>query len=719
MQQGDARLLTLNGAASSEHRGGNVRLRAGGDEPGNEGDVADVPQPSYGSATNGLHESGASSAGSKWLDVEGQNRILEMMTQGVSLADGLELLVRSVETQSANRLRASILLLDAAGTHLRHGAAPSLPDAYNAAIDGLAIGPNAGSCGTAAYTGVPVVVSDIATNPLWTDYKDLALPHGLRACWSMPILSAAGGILGTFAIYYDEPRSPSNDDQRLIVFAARTAALLIERQRADAALAESERRFRAMIDALPAAIYTTDADGLLTHFNPAAVAFSGRTPVLGSDHWCVSWKLYYPDGTPMAHDECPMAIAIKEGRVIQGVEAIAERPDGSRVWFMPYPTPLRDPAGQIVGGINMLIDITERKRTEEMRARLAAIVESSDDAIVSKDLNGVIMSWNAGAERVFGYTADEAVGQPITILIPPDRLDEEPEILGRIRQGDRIDHFETVRQRKDGTLLDISLTVSPIVDGHGRVVGASKIARDITERRALERQKDAFLGIAAHELRTPVTGIKAYTQLLARRLRKAGDTSSAETLDKLDAQADRLTGLIGDLLDVTRIEGGMLPLRLAPFDLDALLCEVIDEAQRTTLQHQIVSELVAPVTIVGDRDRIGQVVMNLLTNAIKYSPQAERVIVRSALDGETVVVAVQDFGIGIPKQDQPRIFERFYRVAAASRAGYAGMGLGLNIASEFVKRHGGTISVESEEGEGTTVTVSLPVAGPCDDDAVI
>jgi PAS domain S-box-containing protein len=424
-----------------------------------------------------------------------------------------------------------------------------------------------------------------------------------------------------------------------------------------------------MIDALPAAIYTTDAEGWLTHFNPAAVAFAGRVPELGSDRWCVSLKLFYADGTPMPHDECPMAIAIREGRVVHGVEAIAERPDGSRVWFVPYPTPLKSPDGQVSGGINMLIDITERKRTEEMRARLAAIVESSDDAIVSKDLNGVIMSWNAGAERVFGYTADEAIGQPITILIPPERLDEEPEILGRIRQGERIDHFETVRQRKDGTLLDISLTVSPIVNGHGTIVGASKIARDITERRALERQKDAFLGIAAHELRTPVTGIKAYTQLLARRLRRAGDTSSAETLDKLDAQADRLTALIGDLLDVTRIEGGMLPLRPAPFDLDTLLHEVIDEAQRTTSRHRIVAELATPVTIVGDRDRIGQVVMNLLTNAIKYSPEANRVLVRSKLDGENVVVAVQDFGIGIPKQDQPRIFERFYRVASASRAG--------------------------------------------------
>ena len=191
-------------------------------------------------------------------------------------------------------------------------------------------------------------------------------------------------------------------------------------------LRESERRFREMIDALPVAIYTTDSQGRLTHFNPAAVEFSGRVPELGTDRWCVSWKLYYPDGTPMVHGECPMAIALKEGRVVPGSEAITERPDGKRIWFEPYPTPLRDGQGRITGGINMLVDITDRKQAEEARARLAAIVESSADAIISKDLNGIIQSWNSGAERLFGYTAQEAIGQPVTILIPPDYLDEEP-----------------------------------------------------------------------------------------------------------------------------------------------------------------------------------------------------------------------------------------------------------------------------------------------------
>jgi PAS domain S-box-containing protein len=252
--------------------------------------------------------------------------------------------------------------------------------------------------------------------------------------------------------------------------------------------AELERgRFREMIDALPAAVYTTDAEGRLTHFNPAAVKFSGREPQLGSDQWCVTWKLFYPDGRPMPHDECPMAIALKEGRIIEGVEAIAERPDGTRRWFTPYPTPLRDSQGNIIGGINMLLDITERKEAERITSLLSAIVSSSDDAIISKNLDGTITTWNKGAEQIFGYTAHEAVGQNITLIVPWEHRAEEEGILRRLAQGGRFDHFETVRRRKDASTLDVSLTISPIRDSNDRVIGASNVARDITERKRAEQ----------------------------------------------------------------------------------------------------------------------------------------------------------------------------------------------------------------------------------------
>src|SRR5438045_1143930 len=243
---------------------------------------------------------------------------------------------------------------------------------------------------------------------------------------------------------------------------------------------------RAILEALPAAIYTTDAEGRITSFNDEAVRFSGRVPQLGSDSWCVTWKLYWPDGTPLPHDQCPMAIALREGRPVRGVSAIAERPDGTRVHFMPYPTPIKDANGKVIGAVNMLVDITEQKRAEEAQARLAAIVASSVDAIFSTSLNGGIQTWNRGAERLFGYSAAEALGQPVMLIIPEDRRAEEEMVLARVGRGDTVDHFETVRRGKDGRLIEISLTVSPIRDARGSVVGASKIARDISERKRMD-----------------------------------------------------------------------------------------------------------------------------------------------------------------------------------------------------------------------------------------
>ncbi len=253
------------------------------------------------------------------------------------------------------------------------------------------------------------------------------------------------------------------------------------------ALRASEEHFSKLIQGLPAAVYTTDAAGRITFYNEAAAELWGCRPELGKSEFCGSWKLYRPDGTPLPHDECPMALTLREQRPIRGIEAVAERPDGTRVPFMPYPTPLFDASGTMTGAVNMLLDLTERNRAAQIAQHLASIVENSDDAILTKDLEGVITSWNKAAERLFGYTARETVGRPVTMLIPPERHDEEPAILQRLRRGERIDHYETVRRRKDGALIDISLTVSPLRDAQGGITGASKIARDITERKRAEQ----------------------------------------------------------------------------------------------------------------------------------------------------------------------------------------------------------------------------------------
>jgi len=247
-----------------------------------------------------------------------------------------------------------------------------------------------------------------------------------------------------------------------------------------------ERSFRQVLEALPAAVYATDAEGRLSYFNSACAQLSGRVPELGSDRWCTAWKLFHADGRPMPYDESPMATALRGELASASAELHAQRPDGERISMTAHPVLLRDEHGKVLGAVHMLVDTTARARGDAAGAFLAAIVASSDDAIITKSLDGVITTWNAGAERLFGYAAAEAIGRPITMLIPPDRLDEEPRIIERLRRGERVDHFETRRMRKDGALLDISLTISPVRDSHGNVIGASKVARDVTQRKRTE-----------------------------------------------------------------------------------------------------------------------------------------------------------------------------------------------------------------------------------------
>jgi PAS domain S-box-containing protein len=296
-------------------------------------------------------------------------------------------------------------------------------------------------------------------------------------------------------------------------------------RKAGEALFRGDAYFQQVLDLLPAAVYITNASGLITYYNEAAAALWGHHPQLGVSEWCGSWKLYWPDGRPLPHDQCPMALALREKRPIRGMEAVAERPDGVRVPFIPYPTPLYDASGELVGAVNMLVDITDRKRAEQSAQQLAAVVEFSDDAILTKDLDGVITSWNRGAERLFGYKAGEAVGRPITtILIPLDRLDEEREILGRIRRGEHVDHYETIRRCKDGSLLDISLTVSPLKDAAGKIIGASKIARDITERRQAQERQKLLINEIQHRIKNTLATVQA---IATQTLRSSPDEREA------------------------------------------------------------------------------------------------------------------------------------------------------------------------------------------------
>lgn len=503
-----------------------------------------------------------------------------------------------------------------------------------------------------------------------------------------------------------------------------------------------DRQFRAMIDALPAAIYTTDAEGRLTHFNPAAVKFSGRVPELGSDRWCVSWKILQPDGTPIPHEQCPMAVALKEGRIIEGAECIAERPDGTRIWFTPHPSLLRDASGKVVGGINMLVDITERKQAERAKALLAAIVDSSDDAIISKNFDGIITSWNKSAERMFGYTAAEAIGKPIMLLIPPELCGEEEDIIARLRRGERVDHFETTRVRKDGSTLDVSLTISPVRDSTGRVVGASKVARDITERklaeRALRESEEKFRRLSESldvevrgrtgELETRNTNmLKQSEQLrdLSRRLLQAQDEerrhiarelhdSAGQTLAVLEMQvsqclqaaqqcaphlakdAEETQQLVRQLTREIRTMSYLLhPPLLDETGLASALSWYIEGLRER-------SGLDIVLAIPGEFGRLPReielavfrVVQECLTNIHRHSG-SKSASIQIAREGEAVAIEVEDQGKGMSLEKLAEIQSR-------------GCGVGIRGMQERVRQLHGNMQIESS-GSGTRIFVIIPV----------
>lgn len=391
------------------------------------------------------------------------------------------------------------------------------------------------------------------------------------------------------------------------------------------------------LQALPAAIYFTDADGKITFYNQAAAEMWGARPEIGGSEFCGSWKLFRPDGTPLPHDQCPMAVALREQRAISGEEAEAERPDGTRIPFLAYPTPLFDEAGTLVGAVNMLVDISGRKTAEVASQRLAAIVESSHDAILSKDVNGIITSWNRGAERLYGYREDEVLGRSVTLLIPLDRQDEEPRILARIRSGERIEHYETVRQKKDGSLVDVSLSVSPIFDGAGKVIGASKIARDISERRRAEEQKDLLLREMDHRVKNLFALASGLVNVSAGGAASVGDlVSDLQSKFRALARAHALT-----------------------------LSTTGNDSDRTATLHNLIAEITEPyrgedgvsrVRVYGEDFPLGRTAVTSIalllhefaTNAIKYgalgNPDGE-VLVEISSVGNDVRIIWREAGV--------------------------------------------------------------------------
>jgi PAS domain S-box-containing protein len=370
----------------------------------------------------------------------------------------------------------------------------------------------------------------------------------------------------------------------------------------------------------------------------------------------------------------------------------------------------------------------EAQELQKQAIRLAAIVESSDDAIVSKDLNGVIQSWNQGAERIFGYTEEEIVGRPIHILIPPERAEEEPAILERLRRGERVDHFETVRVRKDGERIDISVTISPIHDGTGRIIGASKIARDVTLQKILQRElharvealaladrrKDEFLAMLAHELRNPLSPVVTAAAIL--RAAAPDNPTVMRQQAVIERQISHMARLLDDLLDVSRITRGKVTLRLEETDLAEIVrrtvetCKVAVEERKHTLTTSVPRQ---PMPLKGDPVRLEQVVSNLLLNAAKYTDPGGCISVTLGQEGPEARLAVRDTGVGIEPELLSSVFDLFFQADRGLDRSQGGLGIGLTMVRSLVELHGGTVEAFSEgPGRGSEFVVRLPLL-PC------
>lgn len=460
----------------------------------------------------------------------------------------------------------------------------------------------------------------------------------------------------------------------------------------DHARSPRDTELRNLAEQVPTAIHHLNPDGTIIWANPAELA------LLGYD------QADYV-GQPVAHFHDDPGVSARILACLRRGEAVRRQParlrcrDGSfrDVMISSIDTGVPDRF------CCMTVDRTGQQIATETTARLSAIVDSSNDAIIGKALDGTVTSWNRGAEELFGWRADEMVGRSISRIVPPDRAGELASILERLTRGERINHHETVRMRADGSLVDVSVSISPIYDDLGTIVGVAKIARDISERRSAEQRRQELLEVVAHDLRTPLTTVLGYAQLLQRRL---GDDVA---LRAIAAQASQMGRLLSDVLETGRLESGRQYLRRTPVDLGEL-------ARASALQGSDLSgnpriRVILPEEpVIGewDSDRLSQILANLLDNATKYAPGSETVVEVSR-QGDTARLTVRDHGPGIALTDRAHVFDRFYQGGTGQRSA-VGVGLGLFISRALAEVHGGKLWFESEPGQGSLFTLSLPLS---------
>jgi PAS domain S-box-containing protein len=600
--------------------------------------------------------------------------------------------------------------------------------------DGRITSWNAGAERMLGYTAAEIIGRDISL---------LFPPHGQReeAAALVQIWNGEGAACADRVLVHKNGRrvdvsmtmSPIHDAAGNCVGASKICRTLGRRKQVEIAA----RHLAALVVSSDDAIISKDLNGIVESWNPAAEALFGYTAreMIGQ-----SIRKIIPADRQSEEDE--VLAKIRAGIVVDHFETRRQRKDGQLIDISLTVSPVRDFAGRITGASKIARPIGEHKRAAIAALHLAALVQSSDDAIVSKDLNGIVQSWNPAAERLFGYRADEMIGQSITRIIPRDRLSEEDYVLGRIRSGLNVEHFETVRQRKDGGLVDISLTVSPIRDAAGNVIGASKIARDIGEQKRLleerrrataneeaarrevlevqnrriqeaARLKSEFVANMSHELRTPLNSIVGFAELIA-------DARFGPLPDKyqdfariMRRSAGHLLQLINDILDLAKVESGKIDFTPEPVDL----AELVNDA--TTIVTGLAAKGKIQLTVEVDPAvrnahldplRFKQVLYNYLSNAIKFTGEGGRVNLRLRPEGTNCFrLEVEDTGIGIRPEDEHRLFIEFQQLDSSTAKKFPGSGLGLALTKKLVEAQGGEVGVHSVFGSGSTFYATLPL----------
>ncbi|HEX4144569.1 MAG TPA: PAS domain S-box protein [Pirellulales bacterium] len=502
----------------------------------------------------------------------------------------------------------------------------------------------------------------------------------------------------------------------------------VERGKAKAVLEQQEQRLRRVVDSNVIGIAFADFEGRLNSANDAFLQLIGY----GREDLEAGVIQRAAISAPEYADRTERALAeVRRTGKCAPYEKEYVRKDGSRVPVLVGVARIED-AGQIV---IFVLDLTEHREAEAARAKLMAILESSNDAIISQTPDGIITAWNTGAERLFGFAPNEVIGRPLSLLVPPGAEAEHAYLLDRLRHGNRVEHFKTLRLAKDGSPIDVSLTIFPVCDADGHVTGAAKIVRDITadKRAEIERErllaaeraaraeaerighvKDEFLATLSHELRTPLNVILGWIHLLTTS--RMGPEETAQALQIIQRSARSQTQLIEDLLDMSRIISGKLRMDVQRVEVATIIDAAIESVRPAAEAKGLrLVKVLDPATgpVMGDPNRLQQVVWNLLANAVKFTPRGGRVQTRLTQCHAHVEIEVSDTGQGIPLEFLPHVFERFRQADASTTRRHTGLGLGLAIVRHLVELHGGSVIVLSAgEGRGASFTVSLPALEP-------